>query len=132
MGIYDSPSVKINLFSLLLPVAKILYNILIIIRNQTKKGRITRPLTKEMAMSILTSMLNTKGTSKGTVVMSEENLCDLFTHFQCSTKTSMMVTMHEMGFSNSDIAVTLLEYGILGEKSYRQHVRNTIERCCGS
>lgn len=83
-------------------------------------------------MTSIQSLLTAKRSSASTVVLSEEQLFDLFTHFECSTKTDMVVCLHDLGIDQNSIAKTLLEYGILGPKSSRQHVRNTIERKRGS
>ena len=83
-------------------------------------------------MSKLTSLLTTTNRSTATIVLSEDQLFDLFTHLECSTKTDMIMSLHNLGFDQSSIAKTLLEHGILSPKSSRQHVRNTIERKTGS
>ena len=82
-------------------------------------------------MSKITDLLTKKGENTA-IDMSEEELFDLFNHFGCTTKTSMMVTLWDLGFSKNQIATCLLALGILSEKSFRQHVRNTIERVRGS
>ncbi len=80
----------------------------------------------------LKSLLTNSTRTAGTVTHSESELFTIFTESGCSTKTDMIMVLHGLGISQSSIAVTLRKYGILSEKSSRQHVRNTIERKTGS
>ena len=82
-------------------------------------------------MSKITDLLTQKSGETSTIDMSEDQLHDLFTHTGCTTKTDMMCTLWDLGYSKNQIAICLLNLGILGEKSYRQHVRNTLERKYG-
>jgi len=79
-------------------------------------------------MSTITSLLTATSHSTGVVALTDPQLFDLFTHYQCTTKTDMIMVLHELGFEQSTIAKTLLEHGNLSPLSSRQHVRNTIER----
>ena len=82
-------------------------------------------------MSMITDLLTTDNRSTGVVALTDPQLFDLFTHHGCTTKTDMIMVLYDLGFNQATIAKTLLEHGILSEKSHRQHVRNTIERKTG-
>jgi len=79
-------------------------------------------------MSSITDLLTTTNQSTGTVLYDERKLESILKEAGCTTKADMIMCLHDLGHSNSSIAVTLLKYGVLSEKSYRQHVRNTVER----
>ncbi len=79
-------------------------------------------------MSSITDLLTTTTHTKGKVLYTESALLELFSKAGCTTKTDMIMVLHDLGHNQSSIAVTLLKFGVLSEKSHRQHVRNTVER----
>lgn len=72
------------------------------------------------------------GASRGAIIHSESELVKMFTVKKCTTKTDMIMCLHDDGSKHNDIAVTLREYGILTQKSAYQMVRNTIDRVSAS
>ncbi len=79
-------------------------------------------------MSSITDLLTTTSRSTGKVLYEESELLSILAKAGCQTKTDMIMCLIDMGHNQSSVAVTLLKYGVLNEKSHRQHVRNTVER----
>lgn len=76
------------------------------------------------------AMLETRQTSKATI-LKEEDVVDVLTKAKAKNKTQMIMALYDANYQESTIAATLERFGILGPKSARQHVRNTVERVLG-
>lgn len=76
-------------------------------------------------MNKLTSLL-TNHTSKAEMIGTEDEVFDILKNAKCTTKKDMILTLKDLGHSESSIALTLKTLGILSATSSRQHVNNTI------